>query len=85
MISKSHHTLLGLIVLAVIPFFTYAQSALIAGTPTCLRAIYRLDYKIDSAVTAPKSERMILRISNSASCFRSYAEYVNDSPYFTGK
>ncbi|GAA3964034.1 hypothetical protein GCM10022407_08380 [Hymenobacter antarcticus] len=46
-----------------------------------MRAIYRFDYKLDSAVATPKSEQTILRINNGTSCFRSKTQHVRDSVY----
>ena len=52
------------------------------GTPTTgLRAIYRLDYRLDSAVATPKRVHMVLRINNGASCFQSTPKHVYDSVY----
>ena len=67
------------ILVSIIPFFTYAQSVATDGSANPLRAIYSFDYKLDSAVTTPKSERMILRISNGMSCFQSKVKYMQDS------
>ena len=58
-----------------------AQSAATRPAGTCLRAIYRLDYKLDSAVATPKSVQMILRISNGFSRFESTAKHIFDSVY----
>ena len=62
-------------------FFASAKPDTCSGVPTCLRAIYRLDYKIDSAVATPKRELMILRITKGVSCFMSQYKFVHDSTY----
>jgi GLPGLI family protein len=52
------------------------------GTPaTALRAIYRLDYRLDSAVATPKRVLMILRINKGTSCFEGRPKQVFDSVY----
>jgi GLPGLI family protein len=59
----------------------YAQPAPVTNKATCLRAIYRLNYKLDSAETIYKSEQLVLRINNGLSCFRSLYKHVHDSTY----
>ncbi|MET4076735.1 GLPGLI family protein [Hymenobacter sp. UYCo722] len=51
----------------------------------CLRGVYQLDYKLDSAVVTPKSVQMILRISNGVSCFQSTGKHIFDSVYVSLK
>lgn len=75
-------TFFALILLFIVPFCTCAQVIDAATAVGSLRAIYRLEYKLDSAVITPKSEQMVLKISNGASFFRSNPEYVHDSVYF---
>jgi len=58
-----------------------AQSAPVVPPTTCLRAVYQLEYKYDSAVTTPKRVRMTLRVSNGSSQFRSTGMQLMDSTY----
>ncbi len=58
-----------------------AQSAPKKNSTICLRAVYQLDFKIDSAVTTPKRVRTILRVSNGTSRFESTGTYLRDSVY----
>ncbi|WP_460500769.1 GLPGLI family protein [Hymenobacter agri] len=58
-----------------------AQPALTTQSTACLRAIYQLDYKPDSAVNTPKRVQMILRISSGISRFESTGKYILDSVY----
>lgn len=58
-----------------------AQPANIDSKSAYLRIIYRLDYKLDSAVTTPKQVQMILRVSNGTSHFESTATHIFDSVY----
>lgn len=51
------------------------------AAPTYLRAIYRLDYRPDSAEATPQSVQMILRINNGVSCFEGRPKQVFDSVY----
>lgn len=81
MIDKLRSAYLLFGILFIIPFCTCAQSTIAASGTNWLRAVYRLDYRLDSTVATPKSEQMILRINDGASCFRSKAEYIHDSVY----
>ncbi|SET70344.1 GLPGLI family protein [Hymenobacter actinosclerus] len=78
---KSHKNYINNLIIALLfvplPFYVSAQSA----TSTSLRAVYQLDYKLDSAVTTPKRVQMILRVSNGASRFESTSEHIVDSVY----
>ena len=58
-----------------------AQSAPVVPPTTCLRVVYQLEYKYDSAVTTPKRVRMTLRVSNGSSQFRSTGMQLMDSTY----
>ena len=51
------------------------------GPAACLRAVYQLDYKLDSAIVTPKRVRMILRVSNGFSRFQNIGQYIKDSIY----
>ena len=77
---KPIHLLLpvGALLLA---FSASAQPAPAANPATCLRAVYQLDYKLDSVVTTPKRVQMILRVSNGASRFQSTVMQMMDSVY----
>lgn len=80
MINKYRQTSLILaLLLIVIPFCANAQSANTKFTAGSLQVVYRLDYKPDSAVATPKSEQMLLRISNGKSCFNSKVQHLTDS------
>lgn len=60
-------------------FNASAQST--SNSVGCLRAVYQLAYKYDSAVATPKQVRMTLRISNGISQFRSTGMQLMDSTY----
>lgn len=68
-------------IVSLLSFVPLAGIAQVATATTCSRAIYQVNYKIDSAVTVPKSERMILRINNGISCYKSIYKHVHDSVY----
>jgi GLPGLI family protein len=69
------------VLLILLSSFTKAQTSNTEPPTGYLRAIYQVNYKIDSAVTEPKTERMILRISNNISCYKSLYKHVHDSVY----
>ena len=68
-------------------FRLWASAQSIPNIPpaACLRGVYQLDYKPDSAVVTPKSVQMILRINNGASCFQSTGKHIFDSVYVSLK
>ena len=69
-----------LVLLLLLQLLTNAQPGA-TGAGTGLRAIYRLDYRPDSAVATPKRVLMILRTNNGASCFQGKHLQVLDSVY----
>lgn len=80
MIDNNRQTSLILLwLLIVIPFLVNAQPTNTPSTTGSLQVIYRIDYKLDSAIATPKSEQMLLRISNGKSCFNSKSKYLMDS------
>lgn len=58
-----------------------AQAVPAAAPAARLRAVYQLDYKLDSVVTTPKRVRMTLRVSNGVSRFQSAGRQLLDSVY----
>lgn len=70
-----------MILLSLIQLCAKAQPASITNAGASLRAIYYLDYKLDSAIFTPKREQMILRINNGVSSFKSMPRHVRDSVY----
>lgn len=63
---------------------TWGLGAQAQSTPAaCLRAVYQLDYRLDSAVAMPTRVQMILRVSNGFSRFQSTSRYFLDSVYMS--
>lgn len=84
-IGKMPHFLLSTFLFILFRLCASAQSNPAIIPATCLRGVYQLDYKLDSAVVTPKSVQMILRISNGASCFQSTGKHIFDSVYVSLK
>lgn len=76
-----------LLLVALLLFQLSARAQTVAATSpaACLRAVYQLDYKLDSVVTTPKRVQMILRVSNGASRFQSIGMQILDSVYLSLK
>lgn len=86
MIAGKIFALSLLTALLALPRLCANAQSISANVPSaCLRGIYQLDYKPDSAVVTPKSVQMILRINNGTSCFQSTGKHIFDSVYVSLK
>lgn len=74
-----------IVILSLLQLSGRAQTGPANKPAACLRAVYQLDYKPDSAVTTSKRVQMILRVSNGVSCFRSTGMHIYDSVYVASK
>ena len=79
--AKNSTSLLLILLSLIFQLDTVAQKVPATNQAACLRAVYQLDYNLDSVVTTPKRVLMILRISNGTPRFGSAFNHISDSVY----